>query len=308
VTDVARRPPTVAARQPGEQALRGPVDENEYVVGPGDGFAITISGASVESYRAVVTPEGLMALPGVATTRVAGLRLAEAKAATREALSRRYRNVEMYIALVELRRIEVHVVGNVIRPGTYTGTALDPTSALIEASGGLGEDASRRNIRVTRLNGEERRVDLVRYERLGDLTANPPILDGDIIHVPFTKTRIRVDGAIEQPAVYEFVEGDTLEGLLRIAGGLTRDARTDSIEVRRFDDDLQTIELLVPLVEPALSMPLRDGDQLYVRFLSDQRPMTTVTLEGEFNYPGPYGINEGVDRLSDVIRRAGWFW
>jgi protein involved in polysaccharide export with SLBB domain len=54
-------------------------------------------------------------------------------------------------------------------------------------------------------------------------------------------------------------------------------------------------------------MPLRDGDQLYVRFLSDQRPMTTVTLEGEFNYPGPYGINEGVDRLSDVIRRAGGF-
>lgn len=302
----ARSAPPASARIAGEKPLRGPVDEHEYIVGPGDAFAITIAGASVESYRAVVTPEGLMALPGVATTEVAGLKLVDAKAAVREALARRYRNVAIYIALVDLRRIEVHVVGQVAHPGTYTGTALDPTSSIIEAAGGISKDASRRNIKVTRRNGEVRRIDLVRYEQVGDLAANPPILDGDVIFVPFTKTRIRLDGAVERPAIYEFVEGDTLGSLLEIAGGLTSDARTDSIEVRRFVDDERTEELLLSL-EAGRSLPLQDGDQLYVRFLADHRPMTTVSLEGEFVHPGPYGISEGVDRLSDVIRRAGGF-
>ncbi len=290
----------------GDQPLRGPVDDEEYIVGPGDGFVITIAGASVDSHRTVVTPEGFVVLPGVATTEVAGLRLVEAKKALREALSRRYRNIEVYIALVDLRRIEVHVIGHVVRPGTYSGTALDPTSSVIESAGGLAENASQRNIRVTRRNGEVRTIDLVRYERLADLNANPPILDGDVIFVPFTKTRVRVDGAVEEPGIYEFVEGDTLGALVDIAGGLTHDARSDSIEVRRFVDDVATEEMFVPL-DPSRGMKLEDGDQLYVRFLTDHRPMTAVTLEGEFRHPGPYGIREGADRLSDVIDRAGGF-
>ena len=157
--------PAASTRLSGGGALRGPVDEQQYVVGPGDAFAIIVSGASVDSYRLEVTPEGDVALPGISTTSVAGMRLVDAKAAIRSALAKQYRNVDVHISLVELRRIEVHVTGNVIRPGTYVGTALDPTGALIEAAGGLGENASRRNIRVTRRNGEQRRVDLVRYER-----------------------------------------------------------------------------------------------------------------------------------------------
>lgn len=299
--------PSSAPRLAGGLALRGPVDEQQYVVGPGDAFAIIVSGASVDSYRVQVTPEGDVALPGISTTSVAGMRLVDAKAAIQKALATQYRNVDVHISLVELRRIEIHVAGNVIRPGTYVGTALDPTGTLIDAAGGLGENASRRNIRVTRRNGEQRRIDLVRYERLGDLEANPPILDGDVVFVPYAKTEVRIDGAVESPDTYELVDGDTAGSLIEIAGGMTRDARRDSIEVRRFVDDLHTEPLVVPLEPEGLGIGLRDGDQVYVRFVTEYRPMAAVTLEGELLHPGPYGINEGVDRLSEVIRRAGGF-
>ena len=296
-----------AARLPGGAVLRGPVDEQQYIVGPGDAFAIIVSGASVDSYRAEVTPEGDVALPGISTSQVAGMRLVDAKEAIREALAKRYRNVAVHISLVELRRIEVHVIGNVLHPGTYVGTALDPTSALIDAAGGLGENASLRDIRVTRRSGEQHRIDLVRYERLGDLESNPPILDGDVIFVPYAKTRLRVDGAVESPGIYEFIDGDTAGALIDIAGGMTRDARRDSIEVQRFLDDVRTEVLVIPLEPEGRALPLRDGDQVYIRFITDYHPMNAVNLEGEFRHPGPYGINEGVDRLSDVIRRAGGF-
>lgn len=297
---------SAAARLSGDKPLRGPVDEAEYVVGPGDALAVIVSGASVDTYRLEVSPEGDVVIPGLTTTPVAGLRLVEAKQRIREALSRHYRNVDVRISLATLRRLEVHVTGNVTYPGTYAGTALDPASALIEAAGGLGPDASQRDIRVTRRNGEERHVDLVRYERLGDLASNPPILDGDVIFVPFMKTRVRIDGAVEAPGIYEFVPGDTLGTLLDIAGGPTRGARIDSVEVRRFLDDATTESDLKPLAA-SRSLPLRDGDQVYVRYLSDYRPMTMVTLEGEFLNAGPYGISEGLDTLSSVIRRAGGF-
>ncbi|MFN8177965.1 MAG: SLBB domain-containing protein [bacterium] len=303
-------PSSMAARlaaSPGSPALRGPVDEKQYVVGPGDAFAITVAGGSVDSYRAEVTPEGDVVLPGIATTAVAGLLLVDAKKAIGAALARQYRNVEVHISLVQLRHIEVHVIGDVVRPGIYVGTALDPTGTMIEAAGGLGEDASRRNIRVTRRNGDERRIDLVRYERLGDLDANPPILDGDVIFVPFAKTQLQIDGAVESPGTYEFVDGDKAGDLIDIAGGLTRDASRDSIEVLRFDDGTRTQAFAVALEPDGRAMPLRDGDQVHVRFLRDYQPTTSVTLEGEFIHPGPYGIREGVDRLSDVIHRAGGF-
>ena len=183
----------------------------------------------------------------------------------------------------------MHVIGNVVHPGTYVGTALDPTSALIDAAGGLGENASRRDIRITRRNGEQRRVDLVRYERLGDLESNPPIVVGDVIFVPYAKTRVKVDGAVESPATYELVEGDTAGALIDIAGGMRRDARRDSIEVQSFLDDVRTEVRVIPLEPEGRSLALRDGDQVYIRFVTDYHPMNAVTLEGEFRHPGPYG-------------------
>lgn len=290
------------------RALRGPVDQNMYIVGPGDAFAITVWARVAQSFSAVVTPEGHLVLPGVSTIPVAGLTLAVATAAVRTEIARQYRNVEVSVSLVELRRLEVSVVGNVLRPGTYVATALDPASVLIELAGGTGPRAGRRNIELRRRGGSVDRVDLVRYERTGDLAANPPILDGDVIVVPWTKEEVLVDGFVEMPAVYEIVAGDTVRSLLEIAGGLQRSARTDTVEIRRFVDEHHTEETLISLDGDAgWDSPLHDGDQIYVRGNVDWKIVESVVLEGEFRFPGPYGIEEGKDRLTDVIRRAAGF-
>jgi protein involved in polysaccharide export with SLBB domain len=289
------------------KALRGPVDEDAYIVGPGDLFALTIWAQDATVQTAPVNPEGELVLPGVATIPVAGKTLARAKQDIREGLEALYRNVQVDVSLVGLRSIEVNVIGNVVNPGTYVGTALDAASRLILAAGGLGENASRRNIRITRRSGASLRVDLTRYERLGDLSANPPIVDGDVIFVPYRKQEVLVDGGVESPGVYEFVAGDTVDALIQIAGGLTRDARGDTLEVQQFIDDRETREIPLAMDEAGLSWPLQDGDQVYVRRHTVFRPLQTVSLRGRFVYPGPYGITEGEDRILSVIERAGGF-
>jgi protein involved in polysaccharide export with SLBB domain len=291
---------------PGEPALRGPVDDSTYVVGPGDRFAITVWGQGVASHFATVTPEGELVIPGVATVPVAGELLRDAKAEVGRSLESFYHDVEVSVSLVGLRTILVNVLGGVVSPGSYVGTALDPAGDLIAKAGGLTPGASGRRITITRGNGSAHRVDLVRYANTGDVASNPPILDGDVIFVPHAVEFVDIEGAVAYPDRYERVDGETVGSLIELAGGFTRGAVTDSVEVRRFVDDFRTVSSLVDArSRDGEATRLGDGDQVYVREVNEWRRATSVEVEGEVEWPGPYGITEGEDRLSDVIARAG---
>lgn len=305
----AGRPPYPVAEEtpvPETVALRGPIDENVYIVGPGDRLAITVWGTTVRTFDVAVSPEGELLVPGVAGVSVAGLTLARAKDLLEDRLSDAYRNVEFSIALLGLRRIQVNVLGGVKEPGVYDATVLQPASELIARAGGLTGEASRRNILVTRRDGATARVDLDLYENAGDVDANPSILDGDVIFVPAATTSIHAWGALALPGEYDFVEGDEVGSLIAVAGGFTRDAFGDTVELRRFVDATTTRSVMLSLLESGgSSRALLPGDQLYVRRRADWHEAEWVRVEGEVVHPGTFGINEGVDRVSDVLERTG---
>lgn len=287
-------------------ALRGPVDETRYVVGPGDHLSILLWGMSDATHSATVSPEGDLVLRGVAPIPVAGLTLRDAKARIIDRLSEFYRNVEVTVSLSALRTMRVSILGNVMVPGEYTGTALDLAGEMIDRAGGLGEGASSRNIVIRRGGGDEERVDLIRYRNTGDMSANPPILDGDVVFVPNAVAFVEVDGAVAWPDRYELGPDDTVADALEIAGGFARGAVTDTVLLHRYVGGRTTeARTIATGSHKSMRTPLVDGDQVYVRFVTEWRETQRVFVEGEVVHPGPYGINEGVDRLSDVIRRAG---
>jgi len=287
-------------------SLRGPVDEARYMVGPGDQLMIVIWGKSTITHTVLVGPEGELVLPGLAPLRVAGLTLRDAKAQIEASLRDVYRNVEISVSLSSVRTMRVSVLGNVLLPGEYTGTALDLAGEMIEMAGGLGQGASERNISIRRGGGGSGRVDLVRYRNTGDMDANPPILDGDVVFVPNAVAFVEVDGGVSWPGTYELGPDDTVGDLLEIAGGFARGAVRDTVLLRRFVDSTTTRSVPVDASDPeSLRLSLSDGDQVYVRSETEWRETQRVFVEGEVVHPGPYGINEGVDRLSQVIRRAG---
>ena len=291
------------ARSP---ALSGPIDDSTYIVGPGDKFSITVWGQGTVSHSVVVTPEGELVLPGIATIPVAGEVLEDVKRAISDRLSGFYHDVEVSVSLTDLRDMLVNVLGRVKDPGTYMGTPLDLAGEFIQKAGGLMPDASTRNIAVTRRSGDEARVDLARYENTGDVTANPPVLDGDVIFVPYAVAFVSVYGAVGSPGTFELAEGETVASLIELAGGFARGAITDSVEVRGFTGGVQASSVIVDLSAVAgAGRLLADGDQVYVREVTEWRRVTHVAVEGEVERPGPYGIEEGVDRLSDIVRRAG---
>ena len=97
-------------------ALEGAVDAQEYLVGPGDVFAIVTGGAIPQQTETMVSADGRLVVPEAGAFRVAGRTLAAVVADVEAALQRRYRNVTSGVSLLEPRKFSVHVSGSIPAP------------------------------------------------------------------------------------------------------------------------------------------------------------------------------------------------
>jgi protein involved in polysaccharide export with SLBB domain len=319
--------------------LERAVSGTSYRLGPGDGLTVAIWAPEPVRYDLAVNLEGKLLIPTVGELEVDGLLLQEAKERIRQAVLQRFHDVEVTVSLSRLRRFQVHVLGEVQRPGTYVGTAVDRVSAAVSWAGGLTEEASQRRILVVAGDSIRARADLFLFLHRGNPQANPWLRDGDIIYVPFAKEHFSVKGAVNAPDDYEFLPGDRFSDALFYAGGLRADAFPDTIEIARYPGpnrppirfyavaggELIPAEGVPPSALPPIlgvfrleetgtrpgrtvdlpDFELRANDIVFVRFIPEARIKKLVEVRGEVVYPGFYAIEEGRTRLSEVIQRAG---
>src|SRR5262249_3135760 len=108
----------------------------DYVLGPGDGLNIDLSGGVSQRLRRVVDRTGRVALPEVGDVQVAGRTLGELQHFVQQTLRTQFRDVQADVSVSRLRTIRVYVVGDVERPGAYDISALStPLNALYQAGG-----------------------------------------------------------------------------------------------------------------------------------------------------------------------------
>ena len=53
----------------------------------------------------------------------------------------------------------------------------------------------------------------------GKIDRNLRLQDGDIIFIPFIQNKIKIGGAFKRPFIYEFIEGETIQDAILLAGG-----------------------------------------------------------------------------------------
>lgn len=290
-------------------ALEGTVSPTDYILGPGDVIQIGFWGDINRSDRLVVNPDGDILLSPIGPLRVSGMPLAEAREVVREKLAPYYRPGILSVSLVALRSFQVHVVGAVTRPGALAANAVTRVSRAVMDAGGLGAGGSERNIEIRRKDTRSR-VDLVRYLLLGDNSANPYLNDGDVVYVPPRSEAVYVYGSVHRQGGYEFVEGESLQDIIDLGGGLKPEAFADSIELQRFDPSDPTRSLPQYLSgEPSQLRRLKaaPGDRLFVRAVAGWHEDAKVTVSGEIVHPGVYVIEEGTETLTSLVARAGGF-
>ena len=154
------------------------------------------------------------------------------------------------------------------------------------------------------------------------LIGNSPILlqPFDLIRVfgryEIDSPQVSIEGQVLRPGDYPMSSGMTVTGLVEMAGGFKRSAYRDSADLTSYTvENGQKVVIAHRLVDvqkaldgdKTADVPLKPGDVLSVRQLSGWQDVgASVTLTGEVEHPGNYGIEQG-ERLSSVIKRAGGF-
>ncbi len=304
-----------------DQLLEGPVDGNKYIVGPNDIFALGVWGVVNEPLPVSVSPEGSIIIPSVGEVRVAGLTLSTAKEKVIAAVKKRYISAEISLTLISPRRFLVTVSG--VGQGTYPVSAIMRASSIIAfifsdslslmKSGTSPSERysfSLRNAKLKRKNGETIRVDLRKYFATMDEKYNPFLREGDLLTLQkydWEGKFIGVQGAVQFPGIFEYIEGDDLETALQLGRGVSSVANLDSIVISRMDPSATKMENFYISFEENKNMKLQPNDRVYVTAYAEQRRDFRVVVLGEVVRPGTYPITINNTRLSDILRETGGF-
>ncbi len=120
---------------------------------------------------------------------------------------------------------------------------------------------------------------------------------------------VAIGGEVRRPGLFPIADQTTLKHVLAYAGGLSKDADSQSVEFSREvteadrNRSMQRQTLNIAQNDP-LTIAVMPGDEIKVNALSSDRELGAVLLSGEFNKPGYYTISRG-EKLSQLIERAG---
>jgi polysaccharide export outer membrane protein len=189
--------------------LAGPVDPN-YRVGPGDQLTVILTGDVEATYPLEVQREGFIVIPQVGQIYVSNLTLDQLNDVLYTRLGRVYSGVKrgpgatthFSVSVTKLRAIQVFVLGEVERPGSYQVAASGTAMTALYASGGPGANGSLRSVQIKRANQVVSTLDLYDYLLRGDASHDTRLQNGDIVFVPPRSRRVRILGEILRPATY----------------------------------------------------------------------------------------------------------
>jgi protein involved in polysaccharide export with SLBB domain len=272
----------------------------DYVIGPDDELRIRIWGQVNFNADVRVDRSGTIYLPQVGAIHVAGLPFSALDKQLRSGIGRVFRNFDLTVDAGQLRSIQIFVVGQARRPGSYTVSSLSTLVNALFSSGGPSTQGSLRHILLKRQGKTITDFDLYDLLVNGDKSKDVPLLPGDVIFIPPAGPQVALTGSVRHPAIYELLdEGTTLQQLLTDAGGASTTASGSRISIERIQNHEAREAMEVAFDTAGLGTTLRDGDLLRVLSIVP-RYKKTVTLRGNTANPGHFAWHEGM-KLSDLI-------
>jgi len=304
-----------------QPSLAGPVDDN-YRLGPGDGLVLILTGDVEIAHELQITREGFIAIPQVGQLNVANLTMAQLQDLLYTRLGKVYSGVRrgpggttrFSVSVANLRSVQIFVAGDVSRPGSFSLSAAGTALGALYAAGGPTANGSFRRVEIRRAGRLVDSLDIYDYLLRGDNSHDARLENGDVVFVPVRGTQVKVTGEVVRPAIYELKSGETLQDLLRSAGGFEATALRRRIQIDRILPPLErgtrgrdrvVIDLpsdqFADGLGPAFAMA--PGDSVTVFPVADRR-RGMITVTGNVWTPGPIGYASGM-MLSQAILLAG---
>ena len=278
-----------------------------YILGTYDELIIDISGLYDVNYKLKVSPEGLIRIPNVSPIKVAGLSISSATKTIKNAISKFYSGVStgetnVNISLGSIRSIRVTVVGEAVRPGTYTLPSLATAFNALYACGGPNDIGTMRNVRVIRAGKVVAKLDVYRFLVDGLLIDNIALQDEDIISIDPYKVRVTINGAVKHSGIFEGLQGETLQNIVRYAGGYSDNAYKDKLTAYRLTGKEKTV---IDVTEKQITnFAVKSGDSILVSSTLN-RFNNRVDIKGSVFRPGVYALEPGLTVKQLIAKAAG---
>ena len=273
----------------------------DYRLGPGDVVFVDVYGASQESIEATVTPDGDIMIEGYGPVQVAGLSVEQANAKLRSLLGARYSNSKVKLTVGQTKTIMVNVMGEVKTPGTYTLSSFSTAFNALYMAGGITDIGTLRNIKVFRNNRLISTIDVYDYILNGQSKTNVRLTDNDVIIVGSYDCLVNITGKVKRPMFYEMKSSESLNSLLKYAGGFAGDAYKKSVRVVRKAGSQYSVHTVSEF--DMGQFLVADGDSVAVDSIV-MRYSNMVEVKGAVFHPGMFELGATINTVKGLIEAA----
>lgn len=246
---------TSQARDPGQ---------SREALGTGDSIRITVFQSPDLTTETRISERGTVVFPLIGEVQLGGLTPAQAGARIADQLRRGNFIVrpQVVVAIMQVRSRQVHVLGQLLRPGSYV---LEDTGArltdILTLAGGISSTGADTVTLLTNRDGktETRNIDVPSIFRGGDASANVQIENGDTIFVERAPV-FYIYGEVQRAGAYRLLPNMVVMQALALGGGLTSRATERAIGVHRRTPAGKFVKL-----EAKITDPIQADDIVFVR-------------------------------------------
>ena len=288
----------------------------DYLLGQGDELILSLWGETQMRESYIIDREGNIFDDRIGLISMSGLDLNQGEKLLKEKFSKIFSTLKsnkptsyINLSIGKLRSINVSFVGEVKFPGVYP---IHPFSTLVIGliqAGGVDTTGSLRRITIKRDKKNEIIFDFYEYLLSGKIDSNIQLRDQDIVVVGPRLSTVVVDSAILRPGIYEAENEESINQIIKYAGGIKPNA-SSQISLERILTIEQRIEGK-PIKnnyyidhDLTMSTPVQNGDKITVRFLNESTQK--VELYGRGSVPIVFHFYKDMS-LYDLITISGIF-
>ena len=282
---------------------------SNYRLGPGDEVIIDIWGASQNTIRQQISPEGTINISKIGPVNLSGMTVSAANDYLKAALNKIYNGLnnttdptsDIRLTLGNIRTIQINVMGEVVQPGTYALSSFSTVFHALYRAGGVSDIGSLRNVQLVRNGKNIATIDIYEFIMKGNTQDDIRLQEGDVVIVPAYDVLVKISGKVKRPMRFEMKKGESLSTLITYAGGFDADAYTRSLRVVRQNGEEYEVNTVKDMDYSIYKM--RNGDVVTAEAILN-RFTNKLEIRGAVYRPGIYQLSGKLNTIRELVNEA----
>ena len=280
-----------------------------YRLGPGDEVIIDIWGASQNTIRQQISPEGTINIQKIGPVNLSGMTVSAANEYLKGALNKIYNGLnnttdptsDIRLTLGNIRTIQINVMGEVVQPGTYALSSFSTVFHALYRAGGVSDIGSLRNVQLVRNGKNIATIDVYEFIMKGNTQDDIRLQEGDVVIVPAYDVLVKISGKVKRPMRFEMKKDENLATLIKYAGGFEADAYTRSLRVVRQNGEEYEVNTVKDIDYNIYKM--RNGDVVTAEAILN-RFTNKLEIRGAVYRPGIYQLSGKLNTIRELVHEA----